>query len=156
LHPDYRMTGSMAVLLIEDYEDDVFLFERALKAVCPGVGFRAVSDVEGAQCYLRGNGVYGDRDFYPSPQMIFLDWGLPKMRGDTFLSWIKSHGQFSGIPVVVLSGDVGPEEMGQMVKMGANAVVVKPSEFAALKKALRRVCGQWLRCCEPECSAALE
>lgn len=31
------MAGSMAVLLIEDYEDDVFLFERALNAVCQGV-----------------------------------------------------------------------------------------------------------------------
>ena len=59
------MAGSMAVLLIEDYEDDVFLFERALDAVCPGVAFRSVNDAAPAQCYLRDGGVYGDRDAYP-------------------------------------------------------------------------------------------
>jgi len=43
------MAGSMAVLLIEDYEDDLFLFKRALNAVCPGVAFQSVSDAETTQ-----------------------------------------------------------------------------------------------------------
>jgi two-component system, response regulator len=149
LYSEYRMTGSMAVLLIEDYEDDVFLFERALQAVCPEVAFQSVSDVETAQCYLRGDGVYGSRDSYPLPRLIFLDWGLPKLRGDAFLSWIKSHPQFSKIPVVVLTGDVRSDQMGEIVNMGASAVVVK-SEYSALKASLRMACGTWLRCCEPE------
>lgn len=147
------MAGSMAVLLIEDYQDDAFLFERAITAVCPDVAFQSVSDVETAQCYLRGDGVYGDRKSYPRPQIIFLDWFLPKGRGDAFLSWIKSHQQFSEIPVVVISGDVSPEGMPRIVDAGASDVIIKPADFGALKKQLRIACGQRLGCCvEPASS----
>jgi DNA-binding response OmpR family regulator len=137
----------MAILLIEDYEDDVFLFERALMAVCPGVALHSVSTAETAQCYLRGDGVYGDRESYPLPTIIFLDWFLPKLRGGGFLTWIQSHRQFSDIPVIVLSSDLSREKVPRIVEAGASAVMIKPAQFDELKKALAIACGSWLGCC---------
>jgi CheY-like chemotaxis protein len=147
LSPERGMSGSTAILLIDDNEDDVFLFERALKALdLKHLRLHSVRDVQTAQCYLLGDGVYVDRESYPTPQLIFLDWFLPRVRGNSFLSWAKSHPQFSALPVVVMSSDLSAEETNRILAAGASAVVVKPAQFEDLKRALKTACGAWLRC----------
>jgi CheY-like chemotaxis protein len=81
------------VLLVEDSEDDVFLFSKALRGLpafrlagCAGTG-------EAAIAYLSGEGEFGDRKQYPWPDIVVLDLKMPGSDGFEVLEWLRKQGR---------------------------------------------------------------
>ena len=138
------MPESVAVLLIEDDPNDALLFERAISDVpaCPAL--KVVSDIESAQSYFRGHGQYADRALWPMPRLILLDLNLGNTRGTDFLIWAKAHPRFKRIPIVVVTGSISPATVGEILSLGANAVMQKPLGLDQLRSVLTTACEFWL------------
>src|SRR5689334_4618725 len=99
------------ILLVEDTENDVFFFDRALKRKGIKHPVQVVEDGEAAVDYLSGKGVYADRQKYPFPSVIFLDINLPKRTGHEVLGWYRNEKTLPYIPVVMLSSSSQEQDM---------------------------------------------
>src|ERR1044071_3188667 len=95
------------ILLVEDNEDDVFLFRRALKAVAISNPVFVAEDGQSALDYLSGTGRFAGS---PIPAVIFLDLKLPIKSGFAVLSWIRDHPNLCSLPVVILSSSDEPAD----------------------------------------------
>lgn len=73
--------NNRALLVVEDSGDDAALVEVALRKTGFRNPFRVVGDPHEAVRYLKGEGMYADRDEYPFPHLIMLDHNMPVTAG---------------------------------------------------------------------------
>ncbi|HEX3911244.1 MAG TPA: response regulator [Solirubrobacteraceae bacterium] len=116
----------ISVLLVEDDPGDVLLIREAFADHKVGNVLSVVSDGVEAMMYVRGEGVYSDRE---RPDLILLDLNLPRKSGAEVLAEIKSDPDLSTIPVVVLTTSQSEEDVLRSYKSHANAYVTKPVDF---------------------------
>jgi len=67
----------------------------------------------------------------PDFSVVVSDWTMPVMGGVALLIKIRSS-QFRGLPFVLTSGAVSPEELAGAIKYDADAVLLKPFSVDAL------------------------
>jgi two-component system OmpR family response regulator len=77
----------------------------------------------------------------PPPHLVLLDVGLPGISGFDLLLKIRNHPRLSSLPVIMLTGHVGPEDVLHGMKSGADGYVSKPFQFDALASAIKTVLG---------------
>ncbi|CAN5127564.1 hypothetical protein BH09BAC1_BH09BAC1_24060 [soil metagenome] len=68
---------------------------------------------------------------------IILDWELPGMSGLEFLAWMKSQEEYRDIPVIMLTGRSGPEEIKSGINAGAFYYVTKPFQKDFLNSVMK-------------------
>src|SRR2546430_2498343 len=127
------MPTQKPILLADDSEDDQVLFKRAIRLAALHDQVVAVSDGAQAIAYLKGDGVYSDREKHPLPRIVVLDLKMPQKTGFEVLQWIKTQPQLSGIPVVVIAGTDQPEDLKRSYQLGASAFITKPCKPEDLK-----------------------
>ena len=59
-----------------------------------------------------------------SPDAILLDLHLPTVRGETLLEFIRKMDR--DLPVIIVSSEIGPEEVERLGQLGASGFVRKP------------------------------
>jgi len=122
------MARRMNILLIEDNDNDVFFFERALaKSEFNGRCFRVRNGAEGIE-YLEGTGKYADRFSYPLPDEIICDLNMPGTGGFEFVLWFRHQRFFSDITLTILSGSEDVHDFSMAVKMGVPRYFAKPED----------------------------
>lgn len=126
-------------LFVEDHDDLVILFRRALARTRSRGVLHIVGDGEEAVSYLSGKGKYADRDAHPLPCLIITDLHMPKRDGIELLDWLRGQEGLREIPVVLLSTSDDPKHLRQAEAYGAKAYWVKPSDLRELEKVARRV-----------------
>ena len=136
--------NSPAILLVEDNEDDVFLFKRALKGAGIVNPVLVAEDGQIAIDFLSGVGPFADRAKYPIPAAIFLDLKLPIKSGFAVLSWLREQERLRLIPLVVLSSSSEPTDRDESVRLGANAYQVKPPTSLKLRDLAKNLQWDWL------------
>lgn len=125
------------ILLVEDNEDDVLLFRRALKQSDVSASFQSVEDGQQAIDYLTGSGRFGDRRVFPFPTRVFLDLKMPYKGGLEVLEWIRQR-QFEASPdVFILTSSAETRDVGEAQRLGAQAYFLKPIKHETLKQLLR-------------------
>jgi hypothetical protein len=92
------------ILLIENDEDDVFLFRRALGIAALGVYIRVMRSLTMGRAYLLNEFPYQDRAYYRAPQLVVTDYRLVEETLAEFAKWFRAQRRFDAIPLVVLSG----------------------------------------------------
>src|SRR6185437_12179425 len=97
------MTEYDTVLLAEDDENDVLLFQTAFKKVGVSKLLVCVPDGEDAIKYLKGVGIYSDRIQYPLPCLLVTDLKMARYTGFDLLEWVQTQAQFNSLPAIVLS-----------------------------------------------------
>ncbi len=114
------MQNTAPILVVDDEPEDTYFVRRALKAagipnpvIGCGDGEEAVSFLESA----RFGGQF--------PCLIFLDLKMPRMNGFEFLTWIRSHPEFAGLKVVMLSSSELEEDRARALALGAHDYLVK-------------------------------
>jgi CheY-like chemotaxis protein len=127
---------NQTVLLVEDSEDDQFIFSRAFKRAGGKNPVQTVSDGRAAVDYLGGQGGYADRARYPEPAVIFLDLKLPRLNGLEVLEWMRGQERFSARPVIVLTSSAENRDIGRARELGARSYLVKPPDSAMLVRIL--------------------
>ncbi len=137
--------NSPVILLVEDNEDDVFLFKRALKGTGILNPIFVADNGQIAIDYLSGVGQFADRAKYPIPAAIFLDLKLPIKSGFAVLGWVREQERLRLIPLVVLSSSSEPTDRNEAMRLGAHAYQVKPPTPSKLRDLAKALEWDWLR-----------
>lgn len=77
-----------------------------------------------------------------TPDIIVLDIAMPGGTGRQALHSLKASSKLRGIPVVVLSGSVDPDEEAKLVALGAVEFLRKPIDVDELDARLRAILGE--------------
>jgi len=117
---------SKLVLLVEDEEDDILLFERACLRAEVTFARRSVRDGRQAIDYLEGNGRYRNRVVYPMPDMVILDVNMPVLSGFDVLRWIRASQDASNLIVVMFTSSKADADVKRAYELLANSYLVKP------------------------------
>jgi CheY-like chemotaxis protein len=114
------------VLLIEDDLDDVELLEDTFKDNGLAYQLDVINDGSDAIQHLNNCTIY--------PDIIILDFNLPKVHGRDILMEIKSLNAFKNIPVLILTTSSAKEDMDYAYKNGANRFLIKPTNVSQIKE----------------------
>jgi CheY-like chemotaxis protein len=136
--------GNANILLVEDHQDDVFFFRRALKSAGLGHCITAVSDGEEAIKYLSGQPPYDDRDRWPVPDVVVLDLKMPKKDGFEVLEWLRDQNALRPAPVVVLTSSNLAADQKRAKDLGARNYYIKPVDFDKLVGVAKDINRKWL------------
>ena len=132
------------VLLVEDNEDDIFFMRLAWEKAGVSHPLQVVQDGQQAVDYLAGVGKYADRQQFPLPCLVLLDWKLPYLMGVEVLKWIRSRSALKTLPVLVLTSSVQASDIDRAYRLGANAYLEKPSDAAKLADLVKLIKSFWL------------
>ena len=116
------------ILLLENNPDDVALLRLMFQRSGILNPLHVTETVHDTICYLKGEGVYQDREKHPVPVLLMLDVHLADGRGQDVLNWLKSNLANRRFPAVVLSGsDIN--RIRRFYELGAESFLVKPLRF---------------------------
>jgi CheY-like chemotaxis protein len=114
------------ILLVEDNEDDVFIFQRAFKQAQIRQRLQVVCDGQEATDYFLGQGQFVDRTKYPLPVLVLLDLKLPLKHGLEVLHAIRSQPASADTCVIVLTSSAEERDLQRAQELRAYAYLVKP------------------------------
>jgi CheY-like chemotaxis protein len=130
------------IVVIEDDPDDRHLLARAFKKLGSNVPLRFACDGDEAVALL--SEVVSSTDQRMRPVVILLDLKLPRRSGLEVLAWVKEQPALRRIPVVVLTSSREQSDLKEAYDLGANSVLVKPSQPQALHSLIEQVNSYWL------------
>src|SRR5437899_6100021 len=127
LDMDSMSCGSV-VLVAEDSDDDFLLLRKAFR----WAGFKQhelirVRSGAAAITYLKGESPFEDRQRWPLPDLLLLDFKMPDGDGFDVLHFLAGVETQIRVPAVVLSGSHTPEDLYKSLEMGAAEFISKPS-----------------------------
>jgi CheY-like chemotaxis protein len=128
------------ILLVEDSPTDALLAQEALRSAQVQSNVHLVEDGEEALAFLHGTGPYAHA---PRPDLILLDWNLPKKGGLEVLQAIKTDPALKDIPVVVLTTSQDAGDVLQAYDVHANCYVTKPVDFLQFTKVIHAIAHFW-------------
>src|SRR5688572_22740822 len=134
---------SKAILVVDDCEDDVKIFERAPKIVGLTVPIHCVDSVEDAICYLKGEGRFSDRVKYPMARLILLDLTLHGRSGLDVLKWVRSRPELCKAIIVAMTSSENPTMPQKAYQLGANAFLIKPFGSDATNEMVKGLHHYW-------------
>lgn len=135
-----KASGPKTILVIDDSPDDVQLLKLMFRRSRILNPLQAVETVADAICYLKGEGVYSDREAYPFPALMLIDLHLRDGSGFDILRWLNVYKPRALLAAVVLSGsDVGAFK--RAYELGAHSFLVKPLKFEEFQNMVNHVRG---------------
>ena len=129
------------ILLVEDTEYDA---RRTMNALKTGKVRNRVSWVEDgveAMAYLRRQGAHAEA---PRPDLILLDWYMPRMHGEEVLEQIKNDPDLKRIPVVIMTSSDQEADVLKAYNLHANCYVTKPVNVDEFIDKVRSIETFWL------------
>jgi CheY-like chemotaxis protein len=117
------------ILMADDDAEDCQLVRDALGEAGQTHDLRFVRDGEELFDYLRHCGEYENCSAAPRPDLILLDFKMPRKDGREALKEIKADPQLRRIPVVVLTTSAVEEDIAFSYDMGVNSFITKPTTF---------------------------
>jgi CheY-like chemotaxis protein len=129
----------IVILLIENDENDVFIFRRALASAGYNANVRVVGSVTEARGYMENAPPYEDKAYYPPADVIVSDYRLAGPTAMEFIHWVKGNARHAGIPIVVISGAASQAQQEHLNELGVAGFISKTGNVADLGKALSAV-----------------
>lgn len=108
------------LFLADDDDDDAGFFEEAISEVPVAKFIRARDGIELMELLGQPNA---------NPDIIFLDINMPRKNGFQCLDDIRAGKKSKELPVVVFSTSSASDVVNRMFNSGANAFIVKPTDF---------------------------
>lgn len=115
-----KQSGPTRLLLADDDKDLVATVSMVLKRK----GYEMITASDGQECVMKAQS--------EQPDLILLDYAMPKMDGTAALVKLKAIKETQNIPVIMLTGHDEKEKMASAQKSGAVDYVVKPCEYPVL------------------------
>lgn len=79
----------------------------------------------------------------PLPDLILLDWNLPKVTGNDVLRSLKEHKELRKIPVIVFSSSEAPKDIRDAYGNHANGYITKPADLDAMASVVESIEQFW-------------
>ena len=126
------MNKPKSIFLVDDDEDDQWLFKEALARTVPSVVCNCASSGQEALAYLMdvANTI---------PDLVFIDLNMPGMDGRKCLAELKKLERLKEIPVIVYSTSDYPRDKEETLRMGASNFIIKPPDYNSLCELLRKI-----------------
>lgn len=121
------MIERIPILLVEDDENDIYLFQRAAREAGIRNPISIAHDGQEAIDYLSSQEKFLDRVRFPLPCLIILDIKMPRRTGIEVLEWLRAEPALRKLPVIMFSSSAQPADVDRAYELGANAFIVKPS-----------------------------
>ena len=137
-HDDQPIT----ILLVDDDPDCRMLIRDAIAECKVGNVVYEVGSGEEALQFLRRAGKH---DAAPTPGLIYLDIEMPGINGLETLRQIRSDERLHEIPVVMMTGLCGEEQMRKAAEYGANSYTLKPANAEQFLQTVLASTNYWLR-----------
>ena len=128
-------------MLIEDNPEDVQLTTEAFKSAEVNAQLITATDGEQALMILRQEGDYTDQT---PPDLILLDFSLPKVSGRELLKEIKNDPHLKMIPVIILTGSEADQDIHSAYDMYANSYIKKPHNWRQFTDIALAIKNFWL------------
>ena len=138
------MNEKQTILLVDDSENDLELMRVAFKKADFNSPLQEVHNGEEAISYLRGEGLYCDRNKFPLPTVMLLDLNMPRKNGFDVLDWVRTQPALKRMPIIILTASMRREDVERAFDLGAHSFLVKPAaleELVAMIRCLR----DWLQ-----------
>ena len=119
----------MTVLIVED-DENVAALEVALAGI-DGLRVLILSNGKEAANLLRGSSI--------EIAAVVTDLNLPDVDGFELIQIIRGQDRYSGLPILVLSGDSRPDTPQRLRRLGANAFFPKPYSPADVRHTLEEL-----------------
>lgn len=113
------MPEGIQIFLIEDDVDDIELLEVSLKDNKVEYSMDVVMEGDKVEDYLM--------NCKKLPNIIVMDFNLPRVHGREIIKQIKSNQEFRDIPLLVLTTSTAREDIEYSYKMGADSFITKPT-----------------------------
>jgi len=85
-----------------------------------------------------------ERTKAPLPDLILLDWNLPRLSGSALLERIKEHEKLRKIPVLVFSSSDADTDIHEAYGKHANGYIAKPASVAVLGQVVETIEQFWI------------
>jgi DNA-binding response OmpR family regulator len=122
------------VLHVDDEPDYGSLVQDAARSANSSLVVHCQDGYLSALAYLSGWGAFVDRQQYPLPAFVLLDYVLNGRTGVDLIRWLRAHREFRTLPVVMYSGLDTVEQVALCYREGANHFLRKASSLARLKR----------------------
>lgn len=119
------------ILLIDDDPDDHEIFSAAVEKISDTLIYSARSSANEALEQLNADLL--------KPDLIFLDFNMPVMNGQEFLTAVKKNEKLKHIPVIVFSTTSNRKTIQLTKELGAIDFITKPDRFDSLIALLQSV-----------------
>jgi len=118
------------VLIAEDDPEDLFLMQRALQRLRPGLATVAARDGIELFEYLQG--------CTPAtlPKLLIIDLNMPRMDGREVLRGLHGDARYGALPVVVMTTSVEQEDFNFAQAHNTAQVLSKPEAFSEMMQRL--------------------
>ena len=136
------------ILLCEDSEPDIELTIAALDAHNLANQVVVARDGVEALDYLYRRGTFAGRAD-GQPLVVLLDLKMPRVDGIEVLRQVKSEPSLRAVPIVMLTSSREERDLVESYRLGANAYVVKPVDFAQFTDAVGKIGLFWALVNEP-------
>ena len=123
-----RSGRPIEILMVEDTPTDVLITKEAISQARLVNSLHVVEDGEEAMAFLRRQGQYANM---PRPDLVLLDWNLPRKSGKEVLADVKSDEHLKIIPVVILTSSKAEVDVLRAYGLHANAYITKPVDFSS-------------------------
>ena len=144
------------ILLVEDNARDLELTLHALRRGNLANEVAVARDGEEALDFLFCRGAFAGRSRDHQPRLVLLDLKLPKLDGLEVLRELKGDPSTRTIPVVVLTSSNEQRDLVNSYRLGVNAFIQKPVDFANFRETVKQVGLFWLVVNQPPPAAAQE
>jgi DNA-binding response OmpR family regulator len=126
------MQTSKRVFLIDDDEDDRLFFGIGLSEFDPSIEILYDKDSENALRRL-------SEKWQPLPDIVFLDWNMPKLSGRQILGAIRTNSRYNEVPVIIFTTSSSTVDKDEAKELGASYFLSKPSSLYELKRNLEDI-----------------
>lgn len=119
------------MLLVEDDADDVQLLQEAMRDNNINFDMEVIMEGDKVMPYLNNTDML--------PDIIVMDFNLPKIHGKDILMSIRSTAALATIPLVVLTTSASPHDMQFAKQHGASRFITKPSTISGFNAAVETI-----------------
>jgi CheY-like chemotaxis protein len=114
----FNPMSTIRILLIEDDSDDIELLKDAFVQNGITCNIDVVTEGDKAIPWLEAHTL---------PDVIVMDFNLPKLHGREILLQVKRSPNFNEIPLMVLTTSASADDMRYAFSMGADKFITKPN-----------------------------
>ena len=136
------LSEPLEILLVEDNKGDIGLITEFFIDSKIRTNLHIAEDGEEAISFLCGKDQFLGS---PLPDIIILDWNLPKKDGSEVLKEIKENNNLKNIPVIILTTSSAEKDTVRAYDLHANAYIVKPLDFDEFMTVIGSIQDFWFK-----------
>jgi len=124
------------ILVVDDDPAALYLINKALKKINPQDRIYNTSDGTETLAFLRKEGRFAQM---PTPDLVLLDWNLPKIHGRDVMASVNADQRLRQIPVVIITTSKSERDREEAMSLQAAGFKVKEMDFYLFTEDLRTI-----------------